>query len=101
MQFLEGAAVSRDIHFSLGQPGHYDRLVVKCARHQVLKTRAFDVKAAVKLGLGDVEPYAFLGAWLRQCELCPSAAAHKGFVPTAEQVRSYVASQKWQLPAPQ
>ena len=101
MQFLEGAAVSRDIHFSPGQPGHYDRLVVKCARHQVIKTRSFDVKAAAKLGLGDAEPYAFLGAWLRQCELCPSAAAHKGFVPTAEQVRSYVASQKWQLPAPQ
>ena len=101
MQFLEGVVVTRDIHLSPDQPGHYDRLVVKCARHQVIKTRAFDVKAAAKLGLGDAEPYAYLGAWLRHCEFCPSAAAHKGFVPTAEQVRSYVASQRWQLPATQ
>ena len=101
LHFLEGVAVARDIHLSPGQPGHYDRLVVKCARHQAIKTRAFDVKAAKKLGLGDAEPYAFLGVWLSQCDLCHSAAAHKRFVPTSEQILSYVAAQKWQLPPPQ
>ena len=75
--------------------------MVKFVGHQLFKTRAFDVKAAAKLGLGDAEPYAFLGVWLRHCDLCPSAAAHKGFVPTSEQVKSYVAAQKWQLPTPQ
>ena len=101
MRFLEGAPVAREIHLSPGQRGHYDRLVVKCARHQVIKTRAFDVKAAAKLGLGDAEPYAFLGVWLRHCDWCSSAAAHKGFVPSSEQVKAYVATQQWQLPTPQ
>ena len=101
MHFLESVPVFREIHLLPGQPGHYDRLVVKCARHQATKTRAFDVRAAAKLGLGDAEPYAFLGVWLRHCDSCPSAADHKRFVPTSEQVKSYVADQKWQLPTPQ
>ena len=101
MHFLEGAPVTREIHLLPGQRGHYDRLLVKCARHQIVKTRAFDVKAAAKLGLGDAEPYAFLGVWLRHCERCSSAAAHKRFVPSSEQVEAYVATQAWQLPTTQ
>ena len=99
MAFPEGVLVTREQHLLPGQLGHYDRLVVQCPRHKVKKTRAFDVKSAVRLGLGDAEPYAFLGAWLRQCESCPTSTAHKSFVPTSEEVKSYVVAQKWQLPS--
>ena len=65
-------------------PGSYRRLVVNCghpghatekAAAQCRKRRNFGVRAASASGLGLMEPYAYLGAWLRGAALYFDAAS--------------------------
>ena len=98
---LGGVEVYHEAHGVLGQPNAYRRLVVTCPLHcgdkkaACRKTRAFGVRARDASGLGDLEPYAFLGAWLAAGDSCGDAAAHKRHAPTPTQVREYVDSQGW------
>ena len=92
--WLEGSAVAVETHGVLGQPGSYRRLVVRCMHHATKgapcrKTRAFGVRSVGQLGLGDAEPYAFLGAWLREHASFKDSEAHKRFTPTGQQVAAY------------
>ena len=93
-RWLEGASVVEETHGVLGQPGSYRRLVVRCTHHATQgapcrKSRAFGVRSSGQLGLGDLEPYAFLGAWLREHASFKDSAAHKRFAPSGQQVQAY------------
>ena len=49
----------------MGQPGSHRRVKAKCPWHRKCeKTCAFSVDYGRRSGLGDQEPYAFLGAWI-------------------------------------
>ena len=65
-----------------GTPGHYRRLPVMCDHHycgvlaQCKKTRSVGVRSMVRHGLGELEPYAFLGALLERRGNVDSKAEH-------------------------
>ena len=68
------------------------------------KTRVFNAKFGEATGLGDQEPFAYLGAWLKLGEdrdRFPDAGAHKktGWPnkrgPSVEEVRTYARSMGW------
>ena len=91
---VHDAEVYEERHGVMGQPGSYRRCIVVCQHHGSRKnpcrrTRAFGVRAATASGLGDVEPYAFLGCWLSQHGAFDSKAAHQKLVPTVAQTQSY------------
>ena len=99
---LEGSEVVEEAHGVFGQPGSYRRLIVSCAHHgtkkgSCRKTRSFGVRSSAQ-DLGDLEPYAFLGLWLREHAEFADSAAHKKYAPTAAQVRAYASEKAW-LPA--
>ena len=98
--FMEGVEVYEEAHGIMGQPGSYRRLIVKCPHHSTTgnpcrKTRSFGVRSAEKSGLGDMEPYAFLGAWLQAHEQFADGTAHKRFGPSPAQVTSYAVALGW------
>ena len=81
-------------------PGSYHRLAVSCTCHgrkagSCKKTRAFSDRVGQKSGLGDMEPYAFLGAWLRARDRFDTAEAHKRFLPDADEVLAYAKERHW------
>ena len=91
---LEGVEVHEEAHGVLGQPGSYRRLIIRCPHHghnkaPCRKTRSFGVRSAIKSGLGDMEPYAFLGCWLRGHARFADVADHKKWGPTSAEVQSY------------
>ena len=91
---LEGVEVHEEAHGVFGTPGSYRRLVVRCQHHSAKnaacrKTRSFGVRSAGQSGLGDEEPYAFLGCWLQAHARFDDSAAHKRFAPSAAQVLAY------------
>ena len=97
---MGGVEVYHERHGVIGQPNACRRVVVTCPLHgdkeiACKKTRAFGVREGAASGLGDLEPYAFLGAWLAAGDSCGDAAAHKRHAPTPTQVRWYVESQGW------
>ena len=63
------------------------------------KTRAFGVRSVGQLGLGDAEPYAFLGAWLREHASFKDSEAHKRFTPIGQQVVAYATEMLGHVPA--
>ena len=78
---LEGVEVHEEAHGPCGQPGSYRRLVVMCPGHagkrcKCRKTRSFSERLGKQSGLGDLEPYAFLGLWLREHGRFEDAASH-------------------------
>jgi len=97
---LEGAEVYEEAHGVLGQPRSYRRLCVKCPHHRGQrrgcgKTRTFSERLGQESGLHDLEPYAFLGAWLSAHSRFEDVAAHKKYTPTVADVQSYVKDRQW------
>ena len=97
---LEGSEVYHESHGVVGQPNSYRRLVVICPLHgdkkrPCKKTRSFGVRSGAASELGDLEPYAFLGAWLAAGRACVAKEEHKCQTPAAAEVREYVISQGW------
>ena len=89
---VEGVEVSHEAHGVLGTPGSYRRLIVTCPHHSgkpCRKKRNYGVRAAAVSGLGDAEPHAFLGAWLRAHAEFDSSEAHCRYTPSAAAVISY------------
>ena len=75
--------------------GEYDRLEVRCPHHHSYvkrcgRKRNLGVRwATAAVELGDVEAYAFLGAWLRAASDFGSADEHCRYTPSADKVRAY------------
>ena len=93
---LEGVQVRQDGFGVLGQPGTYRRLVVKCPHHGSKSSlcgssRKFDLKDKKVLasGLGDLEPYAFLGCWLAKASDYASKKEHGQYRPTVAETQAY------------
>ena len=99
---LEGAELKYD-----PRPGSYRRMKVNvCPTHgkNCSKSRAFSEKFGRRSGLGDEEPFAYLGCWLRMGEdlaRFPDAETHKkeGWPdkqgPSTEEVQEYARSMGW------
>jgi len=87
---LEGSQLSEERHGVLGQSGAYRRLRTQCSAHKNCdRSRAFSKRFGKLSGLGDFEPYAFLGCWLQHRTKCEDAAAHKAWSPEVEDVIAY------------
>ena len=92
---LEGVSVIFDKHGFRGQRGAYERLIAFCPKCKVQVQRSFSAKFSKVSGLGDLEPYAFIGCWLSRCSSFSSKAEHKAWKPTVEDVKAYAAGQSW------
>ena len=90
--FVEGVEVSHESHGIVDMPGSYRRLMVTCPHHKgskpCRKKRNFSVRTAAS-ALGDAEPYAFLGAWLKAHTTFSSASEHVRYTPSAAVVCAY------------
>ena len=80
----------------------YRRFVVCCGHPEhasqkadCRKRRNFGVRAASASGLDLMEPYAYLGAWLRAAALYEDAASHERYNPNEAAVKAYAAEQGW------
>ena len=97
------------------RPGVYTRMrVAKCPVHgkACFKSRAFSARFGRQSGLGEQEPFAYLGAWMKLGQdraRFPDAEAHrqsgwkKGQGPSVEEVQQYAKDMGWLLsegPAP-
>ena len=59
---VEGMELAYEPHGVCGQPGSYRRLRARCPHHtECAKPRVFSEALGRKSGLGDDEPYAYLG----------------------------------------
>ncbi len=97
---VEGVEVHEEAHGVIGQPGSYRRLIVRCGQHggpraQCRKTRSFGTREGQRSGLGDIEPFAFLGAWLKAHSKFEDAATHKRYSPGVEEVHAYAVENRW------
>ena len=93
------------------RPGKYQRMRVECCPthgQECFKSRSFNAKFGEAAGLGDQEPYAYLGCWLKLGEdrgRFPDAESHKrsGWAnnrgPSVEEVQTYARSMGWLPPA--
>ena len=91
---LHGQPVSEEKHGLEGQSNFYRRAMVVCRHHgsptdPCGRTRKFDTREAVNSGLGELEPLAFLGCWLRASGQHESKSLHKGYVPTIAERQAY------------
>ena len=92
------------------RPGSYRRMKVdKCPVHGpgCSKSRTFTAKFGAASGLGEEEPFAYLGAWLKMGEdrvRFPDAQAHKSSGwpqgkrqqgPSVEEVKAYAKDMGW------
>ena len=87
-----------DGHGALGQPGAYRRLRVKCPVHDRCGAlRSFSARFGWASGLGDQEPFAFLGCWLRAASTYPDDAEtpHAAWKPSVREVQAYAQSMGW------
>ena len=78
---------------SPGEPGHYRRYEIecRCGSHDTdrpCKKRRNIGHAQTKV-LGDVEPKAFLGAWLELGSDKVTRENHRGFHPTMKDIRDF------------
>ena len=91
---LHGVAVLEEKHGIIGESNYYRRCLVTCQHHGQPddlcgRTRKYDTREAASSGLGDLEPLAFLGCWLRACGQHESKESHKRYVPTIAERQSY------------
>ena len=95
---VEDHIVHLDAHGGLDRPGSYRRAKVKCSFHKGCEAqRSFSEKLARESGLGDQEPYAFLGVWLRKGRDCETAGEHMEYRAKikASDVRAYADALGW------
>ena len=93
---LEGVLVRFEQHGQLGQLGSYERLRARCPACHADVQRTFSAKFGRVSGLGDLEPFAFVGLWLSYCtDQQGQPGHHKKFKPTPELVRAYAQGQCW------
>ncbi len=97
---LEGTEVREEKHGVMGGINAYHRLRVDCPHHKGAKppcrmSRAFDTRGGRSAGLGDMEPYAFLGAWLCRHSEFASAQEHKAYKPSSADVKAYALAHGW------
>ena len=97
--FLDEHPVFEEVHNLVVARDHYARYYVrcKCPAHQegrgcVKKRNAGSAQTAE---LGEMEPFAFLGAWLRLASGCSTRKAHKDKQPSQEEVRAYAVEMGW------
>jgi hypothetical protein len=100
---LEGMAVYFEEHGAETDSDHYRRLCVRCPLGHTTHCQAGHHPCGKKRGIGpaqtrthgQLEPYAYLGAWLQAASRMPDRAAHMAHAPTQGQVRSYMTAQGW------
>ena len=87
--YVEGVKVKVNRHGNIGQgqPGFYERVLATCPKCKVLRQRSFS--ANLENGLGELEPYAYVGAWLRRCSDFASPDEHKAYKPSPAEVQEY------------
>ena len=87
---VEGVDVQQETWGVHGRPGSYQRLKVQCPWHKKCRmTRSFSSKFGRDSGLGDLEPYAYLGRWLQAAADYDGGKAHQGFKPSVVEVQAY------------
>ena len=88
--WVEGCPLQFEHHGALGQPRSYRRVKVKCPYHRACwGSRSFSSRLAKASGLGDQEPYAFLGVWLRCGADFATREEHRDFKPSPEATKAY------------
>ncbi len=94
---LEGATIQYEKHGHHGQPGAYERLRAKCPLHGAKcdVQRSFSTRLAARSGLGDLEPYAFVGLWLSKSNDFADRASHRAWKPEPDAVAAYAREQQW------
>ena len=94
--YLEGVRVAGDGHGVFGQPGAYRNIRVRCPHHATCGRpgRAFGTKDGLLTRLGDNEPYAYLGCWIRAGSAM-DADAHRSWRPSHAQTVAYAAEFGW------
>ena len=90
---VEGVELTYEPHGMDGRPGSYRRLIAQCPHHTDCGTsRVFSVRFGRLSGLGDNEPHAFLGAWLRGGRDLVDDGRHMGWKPKVKEVQAYALS---------
>ena len=93
---LEGQLVRMDKHGQRGHAGSYERLKSRCPLCHAEVQRTFSARFGQSSGLGDLEPFAFVGLWLSQCtDQQGQPGHHRKFKPDADAVRAYAQAQCW------
>ena len=96
--YIENVKVTYEKHGVRGLPRSYERLRAKCtnALHAGCRVqRSFSARFAAASGLGDLEPYAFIGAWLSQHGQHAGRKEHEGYKPSPDQVLAYAKQCQW------
>jgi hypothetical protein len=100
---LEGMAVYFEEHGAPGEASYYRRICARCPHAHAGHSQAGQPPCGKKRGVGpgqtrthgDLEPYAFLGAWLQAASRMPDRATHMAHTPTQAQVTAYMRGQGW------
>ena len=98
---VEGVQVTQEQHGQPGEVGAYQRLIVHCpcsgnihaGRAPCVKKRNVGLRQTANFG--QLEPYAFLGVWLRERENFASRDLHLAYVPNKASVASYMREHGW------
>ena len=96
--YVENVKVTYEKHGFRGMPRSYERLRAKCPNPSHVGCgvqRSFSARLAVASGLGDLEPYDFVGAWLSQHGLHASKKDHESAKPSLDQVLDYARQRQW------
>ena len=75
--------------------GRYERLRAQCPKCNARVQRSFSASLARASGLGDLEPFAFVGDWLSRCTDSADTGSHKSWRPSAPDVKAYATRCQW------
>ena len=94
---LEGVQLEEEYHGVPGTRGAYKRLRAVCQAHAKCRSqRSFSQKFGRASGLGDQEPFAFLGCWLRAApNFVENPEGHARWKPSTDEVVAYANSMGW------
>ncbi len=101
---LEGVPVWEDVHGTPGSAGGYRRFFVRCplagGAHEMggqcgpcAKRRG--TGPAQTAGIGPMEPFAYLGVWLRRASDFASRGEHVRYRPSPDTVAAYARERGW------
>jgi len=100
-RWVEGVRIDHEAHGVIGTPGSYRRVKASCPHHapdgksKCMISRSFGTRTGQLSGLGDMEPYAFVGAWLQKRAEFADCAEHKLYKPDVEETLAYARGQGW------